>query len=814
MRMRQQFLSYFLIVLLAGCFFKKVNAQTGLCPSNLDIELGDFTGWTCRYGVTSDPLPLPGLGVVPGRHTIINSATAGLDPYGFFPEMCPNGSNFCVKLGNSQTGAQAESVSYTYTIPSTVSNFSMLFYYAVVLQDPGHVPANQPRFMARIVDVATGLPLACVNFDFIASGSLPGFQPSPVNPQVLFKDWTPISINLNAYIGSTIMLEFITKDCSQTGHFGYAYFDVGTVCNGAITGNFICPGDNSITLTAPFGFQGYRWFADMTFPLPPISTTQTVTLAPPPAVGSIFPVEITPYPGYGCLDTLYAIVDVGTRPPAIAGPDRVICNGTQVQIGGPPLPAHSYSWIPAALVSNPSISNPFAGPVSVPTEFIVTVTDILTGCENTDTTVVSNFVTDTAVTRTGNISTCINETRATLSVNNISSPVQWYEATAGPIPGATGINYTPTVSGTYWAEITQGGCLDSTGLHNIFIHPLPVASFTASSDTACVTNNSFTFTNTSSTPDNANMTYLWRFNDGVTDISTNAIRTINRVGTYNVKLVTTTEFGCKDSTAVYPFYVMPNGRPDFTWDSICTSVPTRFTNLSIENGSPQAWYNWNFANGDPAYLIKNPPFITYNTQPGQADVILKMATLGCENDTQTVVKTVQVNRQVPGFTYRTITVPEGSSKWLHVRDTIGNIYNWRPAVQLSSYNTQYTEFFAVDDVRYLIDITDKHTCITTDTIQMLVLKKPGFYLPTAFTPNNDGLNDLARPYLIGMKGLKSFSVFHRNGQLLYFTQTYGHGWDGKYKGVDQSTGVFVWVLEYYDSNNKLVMEKGTITLIR
>ncbi|MGQ0739099.1 MAG: PKD domain-containing protein [Bacteroidota bacterium] len=806
--------AYLLSVLLAVCFCTKSNAQSGLCPSNLDVELGDFSGWVCRYGVTADPLPLPNIGIQPGRHTIIDATTAGTDPFGLFPEMCPNGSNYCVKLGNSQTGAQAESISYTYTIPSTVSNFSMLFYYAVVLQDPGHIPANQPRFMARIVDVATGLPLACVDFDFIASSSLPGFQTSPVNPQVVFKDWTPISINLNAYIGSTIMLEFITKDCSQTGHFGYAYLDVGTVCSGAITGNFICPGDTSITLTAPFGFQGYRWFADMTFPLPPISTSQTVTLTPPPAVGSVFPVEITPYPGYGCLDTLYAIVDVGTRPPAIAGPDRVICNGQQVQIGGPPLPAHSYSWIPAAQVSNPNISNPFAGPVSAPTDFIVTVTDILTGCTNEDTTVISNFLTDTAVSFTGIISTCINEPRATLSVNSSSTAVQWHELAAGPIPGATGISYTPSVSGIYWAELTQGGCLDSTSNYPVFIHPLPVAAFTPSNDSGCVAISTLTFTNGSGSPDNAAMTYLWKYSDGITDISMDAVRTFSPVGTYNVKLVTTTEFGCKDSTN-QDVHIMPQGVPNFTWDSICTGRPMQFTNLSNENSSPQVWYNWNFGNGDPLSLVKNPPLVTYNGQPGQLDVILKMATLGCESDTQTIIKTVQVNRQAPGYTYRTITVPLGSSQWLHVRDSIGNIYNWRPPMYLSSYNTRYTEFTAVsDDVKYLIDISDIHTCVTTDTIQMLVLKKPGFYLPTAFTPNGDGLNDLLRPYLIGMKGLKSFSVFNRTGQLIFYSNKYGEGWDGKFKGTDQATGVFVWVLEFYDANNRPVLEKGTVTLIR
>jgi gliding motility-associated-like protein len=120
----------------------------------------------------------------------------------------------------------------------------------------------------------------------------------------------------------------------------------------------------------------------------------------------------------------------------------------------------------------------------------------------------------------------------------------------------------------------------------------------------------------------------------------------------------------------------------------------------------------------------------------------------------------------------------------------------------------------VNDVKYLIDISDIHTCVTTDTMEILVLKKPGFYLPTAFTPNGDGLNDLIRPYLIGMKGLKSFSIYNRWGNLIFFSKTYGEGWDGKTQGLEQAAGVYVWILEFYNADNKVVMEKGTLTLVR
>jgi gliding motility-associated-like protein len=144
----------------------------------------------------------------------------------------------------------------------------------------------------------------------------------------------------------------------------------------------------------------------------------------------------------------------------------------------------------------------------------------------------------------------------------------------------------------------------------------------------------------------------------------------------------------------------------------------------------------------------------------------------------------------------------------------GNIYNWTPTIQLNSYTSRYVEFTAVDDVKYLINISDVHTCLTTDTMEILVLKKPGYYLPSAFTPNGDGLNDVARPYLVGMKSLKSFSVFNRWGNLIYYSQKEGEGWDGKSKGVDQNAGIYIWVLEYYDNSNTLIKQKGTITLIR
>lgn len=796
-------------------------SQLGFCPPNMDFELGDFTNWTCRSGRVTAPggvntITWTATGQAPNQHTIVTAASA-TDAYGNFPQLCPNGSGFSAKLGNETAvpggvGNEATGISYVFTIPPGASFYSIFFHYAVVLENPSHLPEQQPRFRARIRDLSSGSPLPCVNFDFTASSSLPGFQPSPIDPQVLYKDWTPVTLNLTPLAGRTVELEFIVTECTQGGHFGYAYVDVNSACNGAISGTTICQGDNSITLTAPYGFQSYRWFDGPAFGSV-IGTTQTLPLNPAPAVGTVIPVEVTPYPGFGCLDTLYATITVSPKPASNAGADASVCKYQSAQLGAPPNAGLSYSWTPTALVSNPNIANPIgSSPPPGPTEFIVKTTDILTGCFTYDTAYIYNKVVDTAIRLAGNAAFCDRKNEALLSLSSSVSPVQWYDG-ANPIAGATSLTYQPTVSGNYWAQVQQNGCTDSTATIGITVHPLPVVSFAPDEDTSCVTKNLFSFANNSTVSDLSALSYTWIFGDGSTSNVAAPTKTFTATGTYTVKLIATSANNCQDSTSTL-VYVLPNGQPYFTWDSICANRPVTFTNLSRENGSALTKYQWTFNDGGPGSSVKNPPPVIY-TGSGRADVKLQLISLGCENDPKEITRNVQVNPQHKPVRYRDITVPEGSRRFIHVRDSIGEIFRWSPPVQLTNYYSQYTEFIANGtDILYLIDITDPHTCVTTDTILMQVLKKPGYYLPSGFTPNGDGLNDVVRPYLVGMKALKSFSVFNRWGQLVFFSTKEGEGWDGRLNGDPLDSGVYVWMLEFYNKQDQLITEKGTITLIR
>jgi gliding motility-associated-like protein len=278
------------------------------CPPNLGFEEGNFNHWEC-YSGRIDTLGEVKVSLTTpqnDRHTVYMAGrNQAYDPFGNFPVICPNGSGYSVRIGDRDIGAQADRVSYTFTIPATQSTYSVVYNYAVVFQNPGHQRFQQPRFTAKIFDVTSDQYINCSSFDFAASSSLPGFK-QVSGTDVFYKTWTPVTIKLSGYAGKTIRLEFTANDCTRGGHFGYAYVDVDEVCGSPIKGTGYCIGTKNITLTAPYGFKGYKWF-DENFQQV-LGTSNILKLDPAPTVGTKFAVEVQPYPGSGCTDTLYAVI--------------------------------------------------------------------------------------------------------------------------------------------------------------------------------------------------------------------------------------------------------------------------------------------------------------------------------------------------------------------------------------------------------------------------------------------------------------------------------------------------------------------------
>ncbi len=156
---------------------------------------------------------------------------------------------------------------------------------------------------------------------------------------------------------------------------------------------------------------------------------------------------------------------------------------------------------------------------------------------------------------------------------------------------------------------------------------------------------------------------------------------------------------------------------------------------------------------------------------------------------------------------------------LQLTATGGNGYQWAPARFLS--NSSIANPVAIipvnneNDIRYSVRVSDAAGCSDTSSLLVKVFNtKPGVFVPTAFTPNNDGLNEVLKPVIAGLQNVEYFAVFNRWGQRVFHSQNTGKGWDGTINGTPQPTGSFVWMFKAKDFTGKPYVAKGVVTLLR
>jgi hypothetical protein len=297
---------------------------------NTDFETGDFTGWNARLG-TCCPIALPTAGFANTRQTIM---TQGIDPHTCGGLRTVYQGTYSARLGNDRVGAQAEGLSYSFVV--TPQTNVIKYAYAVVFQDPGHAPGDQPRFQSRI-RLANGTVIPCTDYTVTAASNLPGFQycppPPPDTSNVAWKDWTEVALDLSAYTGQTVSLEFETGDCKLRGHYGYAYIDA-VQCGMLDTHIPYCSGDNSLTINAMGGFVSYLWENG--------DTTQTTTINP--SLYDTVSCVVTTYSG--CQITLHYILDATPIIPSFNAPNVCLGNITQFNNTTQPLPGYTllYNW--------------------------------------------------------------------------------------------------------------------------------------------------------------------------------------------------------------------------------------------------------------------------------------------------------------------------------------------------------------------------------------------------------------------------------------------------------------------------------------
>ena len=173
---------------------------------------------------------------------------------------------------------------------------------------------------------------------------------------------------------------------------------------------------------------------------------------------------------------------------------------------------------------------------------------------------------------------------------------------------------------------------------------------------------------------------------------------------------------------------------------------------------------------------------------------------------------VTMNSPVPAFAGNDTIAAMGIPQQLF--GSGGVKYVWSPAHILDNPFSPNPFALLQTDTRFYLTVKDSLGCIGTSSVFIKLYKGPAFYIPNAFTPNGDGLNDVFRAIAPGIKQTIYFRIYDRWGKLMFDTQNITKGWDGKYGGTLQPTAVYVWIIKGVDINGKMIELKGTVTLIR
>ena len=227
------------------------------------------------------------------------------------------------------------------------------------------------------------------------------------------------------------------------------------------------------------------------------------------------------------------------------------------------------------------------------------------------------------------------------------------------------------------------------------------------------------------------------------------------------------------------------------------------------NGSTFSW--------SPTSYLNNPNILNPVATPPRTTtyILTSFDTRGCPKPGRDTVVITMLPR-VRAYAGRDTSVVIGQP--LQFLGTGGLNYLWSPATGLTStniYNPVGVYNGTVDSIRYKLIVSDIAGCSDSAFVTVKIYKvKPTIFVPTAFTPNNDGKNDLIYPISVGIKKINYFSIYNRWGERVFTTTVDRAGWDGTISGRTQDSGVFVWMVSAIDYIGRPVFLKGTVTLIR
>ncbi|MBA2744995.1 MAG: gliding motility-associated C-terminal domain-containing protein [Flavisolibacter sp.] len=355
----------------------------------------------------------------------------------------------------------------------------------------------------------------------------------------------------------------------------------------------------------------------------------------------------------------------------------------------------------------------------------------------------------------------------------------------------------PNTTTKYVVELNQNGCINTD---TVQVRVVGFVTLQAMPDTTiCLTDSISLYAAGNG------LQYAWVPGGGLANPNSAITRALP-AGT-TTYTVTATIGSCSASEDVIvnavPYPVADAG-PDVI---ICFRSDTRLNGTII--GSSFTW--------SPSGSLDNPGILNPVAKPVSttAYVLSAFDVLGCPKPGKDTVLVTVLPRIIP-FAGNDTAVVAGQP--LQFNASGGTGYVWSPGTGLSGttiFNPigLYTGDF--DSIRYKVVISDEAGCSDSAFVGVKIFRtQPQVFVPSAFTPNRDGKNDLFRPIAVGLTQIEYFRVFNRWGQLVFSTNRNMQGWDGRISGKEQGTGTYVWLVKGIDFTGKTFFAKGTVTLIK
>ena len=314
-------------------------------------------------------------------------------------------------------------------------------------------------------------------------------------------------------------------------------------------------------------------------------------------------------------------------------------------------------------------------------------------------------------------------------------------------------------------------------------------------------------------------TWNWDFGNTTTATGQNTTVTYNTPGTYNVTLTLVALDGCLADTTK-PIVVNALPPVDVVSDSIvvCGNSPVTFDVLNPDATSTYDWYT-TLTGG--TLVFTGPSFTVPNVTGFVEYFVGATNAAGCISERKRVVANILPNLPIPVAVVDSIGVDRIKFSWLAVPGALTYEVstdagtNWIiPSSGPTGLTHTVTGLNPLQTVSLIVRATGAVSCQQSVSAAVEAKTLPGqIYIPNAFSPNADGLNDFLLVYGYTIKEMR-FLIFNQWGEKIFESNNQATGWDGKYKGKPQPSGVYMYVCELILNDGKKEVRKGSINLVR